>query len=493
MFRRIVNSARESFINFANKLNTQQELVSRERQLNYFSSLTYLPDPDPVLRAKGIDIITYRELLVDAHLSAVLEKRKAGVLSLLWEIKENSTPKREMKFFNDYFNSIDVYGLIDNILNCIYYGYQPFVIYWDLIEGKRIPRIEDRPQEYFFYDIYNQLRIKSKSDPQGIIADELSFIVSRFKPSYLNPYGDRAAAKIFWPVAFKKGGIKFWLTMTEKYGMPFLVGKVPRGSKDKDIDKLSLMLENMIQDAIAVINNDESVEIKESASKSASADLYERLVAFCNAEISKAILTVTNTVELQGGVGSYAASKTQKAGEEDTNLSDQRIVENILNRIISLTHNLNFSSGNAPKFNLYSEEGIDKIVAERDEILTRVGVKFSKSYIKKTYNLEEDEFEIEVPAKAEQQLNDFAESITKMSDAEIGNLLENIPDKLLQLQIEQVLKPVIDLINKSNDYSEIQKNLAKQFPKMNTSQLESLLEKAIFISEIWGRLNAEEK
>jgi len=491
MLKKIFSYVNKTFSNFAETLSSQSNLVSREKQFTYFSSLTYLPDPDPILRAKGIDITTYRELLTDAHLSAVLEKRKAGVLSMLWEIKNNDASKREISFLYDYFDSIDIYDLIDKILNCIYYGYQPFLIEWELINGKRVPKIEDRPQEYFFYDVNNRLRIKSQSNTQGILADEMSFIVSRFKPTYLNPYGDRAASKIFWPVAFKKGGIKFWLTMTEKYGMPFLLGKVPRGTKEKDVDKLSLMLENMIQDAIAVINNDESVEIKESSSKTASADLYERLVMFCNAEISKAILTVSNTVELQSGIGSYAASKTQKEGEEDTNFSDQRIAESVFNRIIYLMHILNYGNGKSPKFNLYKEDGIDKVVAERDEILSRVGVKFTKSYFQKTYNLEEDEFVVESPVETSTQ--NFAEAVTKMNDKEIDDLLKNIPDKYLQLQIEQTLKPVIDLINQSNDYSEVKKNLAKQYPKMNTSQLESLLEKAIFVSEIWGRLNAEEK
>lgn len=514
----VLNFIKQSFLDFTSRLNSQQDLANRENQLNYFSALTYLPDPDPVLKSKGLDISTYRELLTDPHLSAVLDKRKSGIQSMLWEIEGEGVLKREVKFFQNYFENIDLHYLNGLILDCIYFGYQPFVVYWDLIDGRRIPRVEDRPQEYFFYDTKNQLRIKTKNSNEGIPAEELAFNVSRYKPTYLNPYGERIAAKVFWPITFKKGGFKFWLTMSEKYGMPFLVGKVPKGTKKEDADKFATSLSNMIRDAVAVINDTDSVQILEASGKVGSADLYEKLVEFCNKEISKAVLTVTNTVELQQGRGSYAASQTQKEGEEDINLSDQKIVENFWNKIIYHTHRLNFGEGKAPKFILYDVEDVDKTIAERDQILVQgIGIKFTKDYIKKTYNLEDDDFDVEQstndivdqqdnnkkqsdtgnPNKAKDNPSadgkkEFAEIQKQPGRAELDNMIDNLPDKLLQLQIEQTLKPVFDLIKTSKDYSEVQEKLAELYPDMKTSQLESLLEKALFISEIWGRLNAKQ-
>lgn len=492
MFGKMKNLTRSGLLFLADKLNTQQELASRDNQNSHFAGISYLPDPDPVLRAKGMDISMYRELLIDPHLSAVLEKRKAGVSSMLWEVKSNGN-QAEIDFLTDYFNEIGVYELIEQILNCSYYGYQPFVMFWELINGKRIPLIEDRPQEYFFYDQQNRLRIKQRNNSEGVIADELAFIVARYKPSYLNPYGERIAAKVFWPIAFKKGGIKFWLTMTEKYGMPFLVGKQPKGTKKEDSDKLADMLENMVQDAIAVINDDEKVEIIESPYKDASVNLYKELVKFCNEEISKAVLTVVNTVEL-GAVGSFAATKTQREDQQDVNLSDTRIVERFFNKVLKYIHAFNFGSGPAPGFVLYDEENVDKVLAERDEILTRVGVRFKKNYIQKNYNIEEDDFDL-LEENDSNEFTDFASKPVKTksksnSRENIETMLNSLPATLLQKQMEQTLKPVMDLIKNANDYSEIKNKLYELYPDMETSQMESLLEKAIFISELWGRANA---
>jgi len=53
---------------------------------------------------------------------------------------------------------------------------------------------------------------------------------------------------------------------------------------------------------------------------------------------------------------------------------------------------------------------------------------------------------------------------------------------------EVILRPVIDLINNANSYEEILENLsAKGF---NTDETEIILQRAIFISEILGRLSA---
>jgi phage gp29-like protein len=415
---------------------------------------------------------------------------------MLWEIKGSGNNKAEVEFLTNYFEEIQLHNLTDNILDAVYYGYQPFVIYWDLINGKRIPRIEDRPQEYFFYDQENNFRIRSRNNPNGILAEELAFLVARYKPSYLNPYGNRIAAKVFWPIAFKKGGLKFWVTMTEKYGMPFLIGRQPRGTKKEDQTKLADMLEQMVQDAIAVINDDEKIEIVESPFKDASVNLYKELLEFCNKEISKAVLTVTNTTEI-GSVGSFAASKTQREGEQDVNLSDVKLVEQTINKLIQYIHALNFGSGPAPKFILYDEESVDKVLAERDEILSRTGVKFSKKYIKKSYNLEDDDFDLTVSSVNNTDVNAITEFSSqpeilspKKSRESIDELMTKIPSSLLQLQMEQTMKPVIDLISSAKDYSEIQKGLYKLYPEMDNSQMESLLEKSIFISELWGRANA---
>ena len=87
------------------------------------------------------------------------------------------------------------------------------------------------------------------------------------------------------------------MQFTEKYGAPWVIGKHPRGTQDKEADDLLDKLEAMVQDAVAVIPDDSSVEIKEAAGKAGSAEVYERLLHFCRSEVSIALLGQNQTTE----------------------------------------------------------------------------------------------------------------------------------------------------------------------------------------------------
>lgn len=544
-------------------IQEQASLANREAQLSYFGWITELPDPDPILLSQGTDISTYRSLLIDSHLSAVLSKRKSGVMSMEWEIKANKSPDNVRDFIQDYFdNMIKLEKIGKKILDCIYYGYQPFVLNWVNKDNYLLPTIEDRPQEYFFFDISNKLRIRTR-DLTGILADEMIFVTATCDDDYLNPYGDRVAKKVFWPTTFKKGGLKFWLKMTEKYGMPQAVGKVPKTAKPQARREFARTLENMIQDGVTVINNDETVELLDAGSRTGSADLYKGLLNFCNYEISKAVLTVVNTVEV-GEHGSFAASDTQYSGEGKLNLSDVSIISSFFNKVIRLIVDYNFGVNvPAPKFTKFEADNVDKTLAERDGVLTQQGVKFTKKYYMSNYNLQEEDFDlvtvtpsnadastegeqkqkeseqalkglnlngaqvtsavgiiegvmagtmpresginqlqifigltkeqaeavigkVEVKAPAQPPAPAFAEK----SEMPIDKILKSIPDKLLNIQMQKVLKPVIDLVDKCSTFEEMNSKLAEMFPEMDTEKLEDILAKAMFIASIESRNNA---
>jgi phage gp29-like protein len=472
--------------------NLTSEIATRQ---NFDKIVTYwnmLPDPDPILRKIGKDITTYRELMTDPHLFSTIQQRKAGVLSLNWELQQQESTQNEFDLINNILININLENLIDQILNTPLFGFTVFEIIWKKEGNYLIPdRIDEKPQEWFFFDQYNNLNLKKNFNPnlgtnEGEIVNSLKFILVQHKPTYQNPYGERVLSRCFWPVTFKRGGLKFWITFTEKYGNPFMIGKLPRGSAQTDIDNLLTSLDNMIHDAVAVIPDDSSVEIKE-AQRSSSVEVFKELMNFMNSEISKAILTQTLTTEVQD-TGTYAASKTMGDMLHKVQQADKRLVERAINKIIDLIYQVNFNSTDKPKFILYADEDVDKILAERDQILVNTGIKFSKDYYIRNYNLLPEDFELsEKPTNQE-----FAEKnktdLIQQTDTE--KLTEQLPDKLLQLQIESTLKPVLTLIQNGETYEKIMEQLAKTYPAMSTNQLEELLSKLLFISEIVGRNSA---
>lgn len=129
------------------------------------------------------------------------------------------------------------------------------------------------------------------------VGERQRFIVARQDATYANPYGFPDLSMCFWPATFMRGGLKFWVQFTEKYGSPWVIGKHPRGANDEETDLLLDSLEAMVQDAVAAIPDDASVQIIEAAGKAGSADVYRQLLEYCRSEINVAMLGQNQTTE----------------------------------------------------------------------------------------------------------------------------------------------------------------------------------------------------
>jgi phage gp29-like protein len=566
-----------------------KEIGTRDNSFQYFSNMFgYLPNPDPVLKKTGQDIAVYRDLYSDAKISSVVAQRKSGVESMDWEISRGKSKSREAKKIEDCFKNLHIRQCISEMLDAPAYGFAIMEAVWDpktMMPAKFV----ERPQEWFVFGVEGELRFLTKNNPTfGEPVPDKKFIVVSHNATYQNPYGDPLLSKCFWPITFKHGGMKFWLYFAEKYGMPWAIGKQPRGTSNEDTNKLLSTLSNMIQDAVAVIPDDSSVDLKESASKGASADIYKGLKDCANEEISMAFLTQTLTTQV-GDRGSYAAGKVHENMLAAEHLKDRNMIQEAFDTLIEWIYDLNFTSTDRATFSLYGQDDVDKAQADRDallveKVLTPSGRKLTLSYLQTTYGFKDEDLEdmpipapvitpkpgtdpnaIIPPADPNADPNNPnptdpnnpippAPTFREFTDADYDNfnylkkylslsgkpnavksifgtaivdffqdlfsktrkpksfdsfgvpafaegsktdpaaelisaIMNSIPEKLMQTQIEQTLKPVIKLINDSAEFSEVEKKLAELFPKMKTSQLEDLLTKVFFFAEIQGRLN----
>lgn len=387
---------------------TKELATSQNVDLYSFGSL--FPDPDSTLASQGRGISLYRELLNDPHVKACTMSRKSGVVCKSWELEGSGA---NLAIIKDVFAYLDLPKLVGEILNAPLFGYQPIEVVWQVLpkgtlssnasasqtrgaaEGFIVPsKVEAKPQEWFCFDKENNLRLKSQKSPyEGEIVPEKKFLCPKYNPTYLNPYGEKLLASVFWPVTFKKGGIKFWVSFTEKYGMPWAMGKIPRQTIEAEAIRLRDALENMVQDGVAVFDDNCSVELVESGSKSQSADVYAKLVQFNNEEISKAILGQTLTTQV-GDIGSYSAGKVHSDIRDDILSSDVRLVEATINQLIAWICELNYPSSLVPKFVFKDDDTLKADLASRDKLLKDTGVVFTKEYFMRNYGLNETDFEL---------------------------------------------------------------------------------------------------
>lgn len=469
------------------KKNLTEEIATRKRALNFYSLANILPDPDIVLRKQGKDMRIYKELMCDPHVLACVQSRKAGVLSLDWDINRGIDKDENTENIFKLLKSLDIHKLINDILDATLYGFQPLEIIWQKNKsGYILPtKIIAKPSEWFCFDDNNNLKFRTKENYYGELLPNKKFLLAQNNPSYNNPYGERTLSRVFWNVTFKKGGMKFWVVFTEKYGMPHLIGKHPRGATKEETNTLADMLEEMVQDAIAVIPDDSSVEIQE-ASKSSSAEIYEKLIDKMNAEISKAILGQTLTTEI-GSTGSYAAANTHMAVRQDIIDSDKKLVESVINQLIAWIYEINFSNAEIPVFEMFAPEDVDLTLAQRDKILSETGVKFTKEYFIKNYGLEDDDFEIrEDILPINPNFKEFKEDDPIIvGQKQIENLFNFISETKLNEQSQKMISPLISLLENCESYEEAYELLTDK--NLKSKKFEESLQKALFLCELQGR------
>ncbi|WP_221800508.1 DUF935 domain-containing protein [Oceanobacter mangrovi] len=384
----------DQFVQFAEKGNFTDHIVTRDRSPDFMALGSYLPNPDPILRAKGKSVEIYRDLLGDAAVGAGVRRRKAAVTALEWGLDRGQANARTERNIKAILDDLDMDQLIRDVLEATLYGYQPIEILWG--KGQRWTAPADlvaKPPEWFVFSTDNELRFKSRDNMlEGEALPPRKFLLPRNNATYQNPWGTADLAMVFWPATFKKGGMRFWVQFAEKYGTPWLIGKVPRNTNGNVKAELAMDLESMIQDAIAVVPDDSSVEIVEAAAKAGAAEAYEKLLMWCRSEINIALLGQNQTTEASA---TQASAKAGLEVADDLRDSDARLVESTANQLIDWIMYANGISGPVPKLELWESQEGDASQADRDGKLTTAGVKFSKKYWMRAYNLQEDDFEDE--------------------------------------------------------------------------------------------------
>ena len=353
-------------------------------------------------------------------------------------------------------NGCKVKDIIDQTLNPIGFGYSVFEINFRPIPASPLPSPKEReivplnkggarragdvwlpvsvwekPREWFYFDNKNQLHFRNlttltpnlspsrggqvgEREGEGIIvvgeeadpAVAIKFILLQNNPTYENPYGDKALSRCFWPAAMKRGGMKFFATHVEKYGMPYLFGKLPRGAKPEEHAHLLEKLTNMIQDAVATGPDDSSLQIIES-DKTSSADLYDRFLQRCDNAISKAILGNALSTDIQR-TGARAIGEVGAVTiEGDISRTDRDFPTAFFNELFKRVIDLNLGTGKYPQFRVIELDNAKKEFAERDKILSEAflsagqKIKRTKEYLINNYGYKEDEFSL-TPAQGEE-------------------------------------------------------------------------------------------
>ena len=467
-------------------------IASRANAIDYWSFMHYLPNPDPVLKKMGKDISAYREILSDSHVGGCVRRRKAAIKGLEWRITPTGNEKTD-EILTALFDRLPMSHIISQILDATLFGYQALEVMWESENGLLLPTaIVGKPQEWFVFDEENQLMLRTKDNRNGDLVPEKKFLLATQQADFINPYGRADLAMCFWAATFKKGGFKFWLEFMEKYGSPWLVGKHPRQAQIHEIDELLDSMEKMLGTAVAAIPEDSSIDLKESASKGASSQVFDDFLRYCKSEIAIALLGQNQTTEAEANRASATAGLEVT---RDIRNDDASLVEGVFNQLLAWICELNFSVDTVPTFELFEQESIDKLQAERDKLLTEMGVGFTEQYIHRAYGFEEGDIVMQEisPNPSLQKKGtdkvDFAELIPKSVIETIGEQLEVEGEAV----VETWLHDIRDRLGQAESLEDFRNQLDSLIPELSYAEYGELLAWGSTAAQFAGRQSVEDE
>ena len=470
--------------------------VATRNVAEFVTGLDYLPNPDTILKNNGGNIKVYREM-IDAHLDAVKNKRFASITSRAWTIDGSKGDQKKAKFVEEYLWNIDLRNVISQMLEAIGFGYAVHEIVWNTVQtdlGTLIlpTAIKDRKQEWFKFDSDSKLLLQT-NDGSRREMPERKFLVTRNRPTTANPYGNAVYSRCFWPLAFKKGGLKFWMLFVEKYGMPKAIGKVPPTATEKEQQDFLKMLVGLVRDAVAVIPQTGSVELLEAGA--ANANPHKAIVDWADQAMSKAWLGETLTTEQTSSGGTQAMATVHNDVRSDLALDDAAMVESSINQLIRWIYEINWPTEKViPWMNIILPEDMQQARLDRDAKLTQLGVKFNAQYITDVYGIDEKYFEMtEVQpqggmfAEHDDDRHCFAEGGIK---TKIEKMIQDLSAEDLQEQIEELARPIIELAEHCGNYEQFEEELYKILPNLSSKKMDDAVTKCLLLSEMQGRADA---
>ncbi|MEO5362846.1 MAG: DUF935 domain-containing protein [Magnetococcus sp. DMHC-8] len=359
----------------------------RDVTRSYWSAMELLVPQDSVLQDRGGDYVVYEEVLRDDQVASTFQQRRLAVTSAEWGVRPGGPDRQSRKAADQLraiLESIGWDGVTEKMLYGVFFGYAVAECCWERDGGEVIlAAIKVRKQRRFAFDEQGRLRLLLRDNPRGEPLPPRKFWHFCTGADHDDePYGLGLAHWLYWPVYFKRNGIKLWLVFMDKFGMPTAKGIYPVNATEEEKRRLLAALRAIQTDSGIIVPEGMQIELIEAAR--GGQVHYEGFVDRMNAAIAKVVLSQTMTTDAAGGL---YKSEVQKSVRNEVVRADADLVCDTFNRSVArwLTA-WNYPGAHAPLvWRRVREETDLRPQAERDKILYSIGFRPTLDYVRETY------------------------------------------------------------------------------------------------------------
>lgn len=363
-------------------------LDGRDITRGYVDAIPILEPEDTVLtRRGGGELEIYDEVLRDDQVIAVLEQRFDAVIGTELEVIPASDSPKDQAAAASIRENMEAIGF-DNVtkkmLYGVFYGFAVGEAIWAR-DGRRVfaDSIKVRNRARFGFRPAGDLVMRTTARPDGEELPGRKFWTFSTGATHDDePYGIGLAHWLYWPVFFKRNGIKFWLRFLDKFALPTTVGKYPTNSSKAEQATLLAATRALQNDTGIIIPDGMMIELLE-ASRSGVADnsgLYDRM----NEAISKVVVGQTMTAD---SGSSLSQSETHASVLSRKVCADADLICDSFNRtIVTWLTEWNYPGAGIPRVWRRMDDGEDLDArASRDGKIYLMGYRPTQKYVDDVY------------------------------------------------------------------------------------------------------------
>ena len=454
----------------------------------------------------------------DGHIFSEMSKRKNALLTLDWSIEPppNATDEERKiaEMVSGWFAEIpDFEDITLNAAEAIGHGFAAMEIEkWELADGIWLPvKIKLRPHRWFCTtpDKGDEIRLNDGT-MDGAELWPFGWLVHTHnaKSGYISQSG--LYRVLVWPYLFKNFGVRDLAEFLEIYGLPARIGTYLPGATEDEQDKLMQALVSLGHNASGVIPEGTTIEFKSAAS--GQSDPFMAMIDWAERTESKVILGGTLTSQADGKTSTNALGNVHNEVRHDLLTADARQIEGFYRGFIRMLLAINgydISSRRQPRlvFDTRELESIKDFAEGVATLVDRAGLaSIPASWVHKKVGIPEPqkgEVVLAAPARSASMAglsmqngaawSNFTALSTRtdITDPAQDALDKTSPGIAIGEAMEKLIAPVIAALNQGQSPDEALDIIAASYPLLDDSQLQQLLKQALFVSEVWGRLNAE--
>ena len=429
--------------------NEVEAFYQREDLDSFFGKLNNYWNPGELIRKIG-GVHNLEKLYKDSEIYAAVDKRIAAIRDTRLVLEGESDEL--VKFFENQILPFED-QLKQDFWWSIPYGYSVEQIIYDPDKSCKV--IGFQKEDFWrFEPLQDLIHVKLISTTNNNLRNKVlpygKWVLTTNNGTNNNPSGDAMFERLIMPWIFRCNGWDLWMDFAKRFANGFMHAKLDDPSKMLEFRK---QLEKAAKSAVIVTDKSSELNLIQANRDSS---IFEAIDSKTTATIQKVILGETLTSDMQVR-GSSGASSIHNLVREEKSKADVRLIESAINEtIMQIAAVCGITNESLPKAKIIYDPGLNEELANRDQVLSGVGVKFNKKYFINNYGLRDDEFEV-VETQPQPQLPFSQNKQSFLSSQDIKSF---IGESNHQCQIHLSEKPNNSKINRrinrqSNEKEEI--------------------------------------